>query len=111
MKTSSQLIELYEQLCEHYSPDAVAVDQFDKKCFPWEPQAVAWDTCGIVEKCFYNPETNRYGKGIDEVRKKLGQSLAGIDDSLDKHIDPYLQVHAQWWGAIWGALGEERKSK
>lgn len=109
MKTSNQLIELYEEMCEHYSPDATAVDENDDKCFAWEPQAVAWDTCGILEKHFYNPETNKYSKALDPVRTKLRESLAGIDDSLDKHPDPYMQVHAQWWGAIWGALAEERK--
>ncbi len=111
MKTSNQLIQLYTELCEAYSPDAVATDENGKNCFGWESQATAWDSCGILEKHFYNPENGKYYKGYDEVRMKLRESLAGINDCLDKHSDPYLQVHAQWWGAIWGALAEERKSK
>lgn len=109
MKLSNRLSELYEELCSNYSPTFTAADADGKKCFAWEPQAVAWDTCGILEKNFYNPETGKYGKGFDEVRLKLRESLAGINDCLDKHADPYMQIHAQWWGAIWGALAEERK--
>lgn len=109
MKLSSQLIQLYEEMCNSYSYDMVACDDTGEKCFSWEPQAVAWDTCGIVEKHFYNPETGKYGRGYTDVRQKLRESLAGLNDALDKHADEYLQVHAQWWGAIWGALAEERK--
>lgn len=109
MKLSSQLTQLYIEMCEAYSPDAVACDDAGKKCFSWEAQATAWDTCGIVEKHFFNPETGKYGKGYADVRQKLRESLAGLNDALDKHTDAYLQVHAQWWGAIWGALAEERK--
>jgi len=98
-------------MCEHYSPDAVAVDQNDKKCFSWEPQAVAWDSCGILEKHYYNPETGRYSKGYDDIRKYLREGLAGIKDGLDKHADPYIHIHAQWWGAIIGALADEAKRK
>lgn len=109
MKLSSQLIELYEDMCKNYSPDAVAIDSAGNKCFAWEPQAVAWDTCGILEKHFYNPETNRYSKSMDPVMVILAQSLSGLKGSLDKHDDPTMQVHARWWGAIWTALADERK--
>lgn len=111
MKISNQLIELYTELCANYSPDAVAVDQYDNKCFPWEPCAVAWDTHGLLEKHFYNIETNKYNKSYDPIQKILAESLGGIKDQLDDHPDPHMQVHARWWGAILAALADERKQK
>lgn len=111
MKLSYRLISLYEELCANYSADGVAVDVNDKKCFPWESQAVAWDTCGILEKHFFNPDTGKYSKEYGPIIKLFRESLTGLRNMLDDHDDPYIQVHANWWGVILTTLADERKSK
>lgn len=109
MKISHRLTLLYEELCANYSADAIAVDAANKKCFAWEPQAVAWDTCGMLEKHFFNPETGKYSKEYAPIIQLFRESLSGIRNTLDTHPDPYIQVHANWWGAILTALADERK--
>jgi hypothetical protein len=107
VKLSTSLLEAWALLEKDFTTTAPAVDCFMKYCEPWSKHAVAWDTCGILERLYYNPQTGKYGKGYEEIVKIL-RECQGAHNDLKFELDPEGEVHALWWGAILTAQIDEK---